>query len=141
MPDNLDQPINLNFRITEGERRAFKEWCARGGMTQSAAFRDGFALLKLVTEKFGNLEPDLLEKTLQGIRSISIDAEMDLTVERRGTDAWAVCMGRSVVTRDLTRDFEPMPSERTEEFISATRFSFAEAMRIASDFQQKHTNL
>lgn len=138
MPDNLDRQINLNFRITEGERRAFKEWCARGGTTQSAAFRDSFTLLKLITGELGVQEPEVLKQALRGIQSISIDAALDLTVERRGADTWAVCVGRSVVMRDLTRVAEPMSSSRTEEFISATRFSLAEAMRIASAFQQKN---
>lgn len=141
MPDKLDQPINLNFRITEGERRAFKEWCARGGMTQTAAFRDSFALLKLVADQFGALEAPVMTQVLRGIRSIVIDKELDLTVEKRGFDAWSACLSGSVLTRDLERQYEAMPSSRTKEFIAATRFSFAEAMRIASDYHQKNTKL
>lgn len=44
--DPLDQGVNVNFRITERERRAFKAWCAEHGMSQTEAFKRGFELLK-----------------------------------------------------------------------------------------------
>lgn len=49
-PDRLDDPldhgVNVNFRITERERREFKAWCANRGMSQTEAFKRGFELLK-----------------------------------------------------------------------------------------------
>ncbi|MGI3212645.1 hypothetical protein ACROSR_16210 [Roseovarius tibetensis] len=44
--DPLDEMVNLNFRVSERERRAFKPWCAVNGMTQTEGFRAGFELLK-----------------------------------------------------------------------------------------------
>lgn len=44
--DPLDEMVNLNFRVTERERRAFKAFCAANGMTQTDGFRSGFELLK-----------------------------------------------------------------------------------------------
>ena len=44
--DPLDEMVNLNFRVTERERRAFKSFCAANGMTQTDGFRAGFELLK-----------------------------------------------------------------------------------------------
>lgn len=44
--DPLDEMVNLNFRVTERERRAFKSFCAANGMTLTDGFRSGFELLK-----------------------------------------------------------------------------------------------
>ena len=44
--DQLERMVNLNFRVTERERREFKAWCATNGMTQTEGFRSGFELLK-----------------------------------------------------------------------------------------------
>jgi hypothetical protein len=44
--DELNEIVSLNFKITEGERRAFKIWCAGKGITQVEAFKRGFRLLK-----------------------------------------------------------------------------------------------
>lgn len=43
--DDLERLVNINFKITERERRAFKAWCAVHGMNQTEAFRRGFKLL------------------------------------------------------------------------------------------------
>lgn len=45
-PDPLDEMVNLNFRVTERERRAFKAFCAVNGMTQTEGFRSGFEALR-----------------------------------------------------------------------------------------------
>jgi hypothetical protein len=49
-PDELDELVSLNFKVSERERRAFKVWCAERGVTQVEAFKKGFQLLKS-TEK------------------------------------------------------------------------------------------
>ena len=37
---------NVNLKVTEEEKWAFKEWCVRHRVTQVDAFREAFALLK-----------------------------------------------------------------------------------------------
>jgi hypothetical protein len=37
---------NVNLKVTEEEKWAFKEWCVHHRMTQVDAFREAFALLK-----------------------------------------------------------------------------------------------
>lgn len=37
---------NINLKVTEDERWAFKEWCAKNRISQVDAFRRAFILLK-----------------------------------------------------------------------------------------------
>jgi hypothetical protein len=37
---------NVNLKVTEEEKWAFKEWCVHHRVTQVDAFREAFALLK-----------------------------------------------------------------------------------------------
>jgi hypothetical protein len=129
--DPLDQPVNVNFKMTERDRRAFKIWCTENGLTLTEGFHSGIALLRDLRALIG---PEPVETLLGTIRSASvflIDQDSDLRVERRGANAWAVCEGASVVNRAGGREHEPMPSSRDEAFIARTRFPLAEALRIA----------
>lgn len=49
----LDDMVNLNFRLTERERRAFKAWCAANGMTRTDGFWAGFEALKGTSDDNG----------------------------------------------------------------------------------------
>ncbi len=44
---------NLNLKVSEDERWAFKEWCVKNRISQVDAFREAFALLKNEKEKRG----------------------------------------------------------------------------------------
>ena len=44
--DPLNELVNLNFKVTERERRSFKVWCAERGISQVDAFRKGIELLR-----------------------------------------------------------------------------------------------
>lgn len=50
MPDKAGQEpqarANINLRVTEEERWAFKAWCVAHRMSQVEAFREAFALLQ-----------------------------------------------------------------------------------------------
>lgn len=62
----------------------------------------------------------------------------DVFVEKRGKDKWCVrAFGNTVVDRDLKRQYEPMPSSRTDEFVAATRFTLDEAFDIAKKFNER----
>lgn len=48
-PDSTQKPTsysNVNLKITENEKWAFKEWCVHHRMTQVDAFRQAFELLQ-----------------------------------------------------------------------------------------------
>lgn len=45
--ETKDKLANLNLKITEDERWAFKEFCVRHRMSQVDGFRAAFELLKL----------------------------------------------------------------------------------------------
>lgn len=56
----------------------------------------------------------------------------NLTVELRGVDTWAVVMrGHSCLSSTGKWDLEPIPSDRTDEWIKAHRFTLEEALRLA----------
>lgn len=70
-------------------------------------------------------------------RAVRFQVGEDVFVEKRGEDAWCVsAFGGTVVDRDLQRHYEPMSSNRTEEFIAATRFSIEEAFDIAERYDK-----
>ena len=48
---------NINLKVSEDERWAFKEWCARNRMSQVDAFRRAFTLLQKDTESRGEDSP------------------------------------------------------------------------------------
>lgn len=133
MTDPLDQLVNVNFRMRERDRRAFKAWCAEQGLTLTDGFHEGVALLRGVRDRFGPEPAEVLLGTIEAADRYMIDAERDIRVEHRGGDAWAVCERGTVVNRDGEREHEPMPSSRDEAFIARTRFGLAEALRVARD--------
>jgi hypothetical protein len=68
------------------------------------------------------------------------DEDADVTIEKRGKDTWCVSVFGSVLDRELNRHYEPMPSNRTDEFVEMTRFSLDEAFNIANDYCEKMYN-
>jgi hypothetical protein len=131
MTDPLDQTVNVNFRMTERDRRAFKAWCAEQGLSLTEGFHEGVALLRGTRDRFGPEPAEVLLGTIDAADAFVIDKEREIRVERRGPEAWAVREMASVVNRDGTREPEPMPSSRDENFIARTRFPLAEALRVA----------
>lgn len=62
----------------------------------------------------------------------------DITIEKRGNDLWCVTVfGGTVLNRNLERLYEPMPGNRTDEFIAATRFTLEDAFTIAKRYESK----
>lgn len=49
-----------------------------------------------------------------------------LSVESRGNGRWAIFCYGELFARDGTLVYEPLPSSRTEEFISRTRWDWDE---------------
>ena len=130
-PTSDPDTVNVNFRMSERDRRDLKIWCVENDLTMTDALVAGVSLLRDLRALLG---PESAEGLLEAIRSASVflvDQDSDLRVERRGAAAWAVCEGASVVNRDGGRELEPMPSSRDDDFIARTRFPLAEALRIA----------
>lgn len=125
--------VNVNFRMSERDRRDLKIWCVENDLTMTDALVAGVSLLRDLRALLG---PESAEGLLEAIRSASVflvDQDSDLRVERRGAAAWAVCEGASVVNRDGGWEHDPVQSSRDEAFISRTRFSLAEALKIAHE--------
>ena len=131
MTDPLDQVVNVNFRMTERDRRAFKAWCAEQGLTLTEGLHEGVSVLRGARDRFGPEPSGALLELIEAAESYLVDAKRDIRVERRGPDVWAVLEMASVVNRDGEREHEPMPSSRDEEFIARTRFGLSEALRVA----------
>ena len=84
---------------------------------------------------FEHLQAEISEMELLLERAVRFQVGEDVYVEKRGEDAWCVSVfGGTVLDRDLQRRREPMPSNRTDEFVAATRFSLSEAMSIADRY-------
>lgn len=65
----------------------------------------------------------------------------EVALQKRGNNRWAVnVFGGSVLDKDMNRHYEPMPSSRTEEFISATRFSLEDAYTLARKYIERESN-
>ena len=59
----------------------------------------------------------------------------DLYVEKRGAEQWAVTTASGCcVSTDLRSVYEPLPSNRSEEFMEKCRFTLDEALDIAERF-------
>lgn len=58
----------------------------------------------------------------------------DVTLSWRGGDRWAVCLhGHRCLGADGEWDWEPSPSNRTDKWVSAHRFDYKTALRLAAE--------
>jgi len=130
-PTSDTDTVNVNFRMSERDRRDLKIWCVENNLTMTDALVAGVALLRGVRDRFGPEPATTLLETIGAADAYLIDREREIRVERRGPDAWAVREMASVVNRDGEREHEPMPSSRDEAFIARTRFTLAEALKVA----------
>lgn len=64
----------------------------------------------------------------------------DITIEKRGADDWCVVVGSGTcVNTELQREYEPLPSARSEDFRLRTRFSLEDAFSLAEAYEtQRH---
>jgi hypothetical protein len=125
--------VNVNFRMSERDRRDLKIWCVENNLTMTDALVAGVVLLRGVRDRFGPEPSETLLEMIDAADGFLINKERDLRVERRGPEAWAVREGASVVNRNGGREQELMPSSRDDAFIARTRFGLAEALRVARE--------
>lgn len=70
--------------------------------------------------------------------AIAFEISPDVVVEKRGNDTWCVkIFGSTVLDKNLQRHHEPMPSNRSDEFISKTRFTLDTAIDLAYKWIEK----
>lgn len=67
-------------------------------------------------------------------KAVKFQLDEDVFVEKRGMEKWCVTVFGTVLDYDLNRYYEPLPSNRTEEFVSLTRFSLKDAFDIANRY-------
>jgi len=60
-----------------------------------------------------------------------------LQIEKRGEDSWVILDGREVLDRHGNWRYEPLPSNRTDEFIAETRFTLEDAFTRAFEREIK----
>ena len=88
-----------------------------------------------IVEYIENLADQINDLEAKLSKVISFHISEDVYLEKRGEGIWCVrVFGGTVVDRDLNRHYEPMPSNRSEEFISSTRFTLDEAFQIANRY-------
>lgn len=67
--------------------------------------------------------------------------DTDISIEKRSENQWCVCVGSGwVLSKEADVMFEPMPSNRTDDFIAATRFTLAQAFEIAERFRKEEND-
>lgn len=69
----------------------------------------------------------LKDRLLTVANSFSIDEILDVTLEKRGDDVWAICHGSHCLNASGEWEYESLPSSRTNEFKKTTRFDSLEA--------------
>jgi hypothetical protein len=61
-----------------------------------------------------------------------------LEIKERSPGMWAICDGGFVLNNESKWEYEPMPSNRIEEFIKRTRFPLETAMNLIETIGEKY---
>lgn len=89
-----------------------------------------------IVEYIENLADQINDLEAKLEKAIRFQIAEDVFVEKRGEYSWCVSVLGTVLDRDLNRHYEPMPSNRSEKFISSTRFHFDEAFELAKRYTE-----
>lgn len=76
-----------------------------------------------------------LENILSKVNSFKIGE--NIFIENRGPDIWAIVKDGMVLNNQGVWEHEPIPSNRSDEFIARTRFPLSEAWEIVAKYSQK----
>ena len=74
------------------------------------------------------MSPEDMEKKRIFATEYRIRGVRDLKAEFRGNDTWAITNIGTCLNRDGHWEYEPRPSNRTDEFLKRTRFTLNEAL-------------
>ncbi len=82
----------------------------------------------ILEAKIAELEARLAKATAFCVHS---ESHLEICVERRGNALWAVTHAGECLTADGDWWYEPLPSNRDEAFLAATRFPLDKAWALA----------
>lgn len=129
--------VNVNFRMSERDRRVLKLWCVEHDMTMTEALVSGAAVLRKLVDRFG---PDSAETILDAIGTMDtflIDQREIIRVERLEGELWIVREGMHAL---VNRDGELEHADGAD--VERTAFGLAEALRVAREraYKQEDTD-
>lgn len=103
--------------------------------------------MREIRERLGHVQPGQPEPAVQATRyEVSLLPEGDvnrlnftITVEYRGGDCWAVVRHRQCMNAAGEWSWEPVASEREDEWLAEHRFDLDTALRLAKEQAPKLT--
>ena len=118
--------VNVNFRMSERDRRDLKLWCVEHDMTMTEALVSGAAVLRKLVDRFGSDSAEAILETIGAVDTFLIDRQRVIRVERLEGDLWVVREGmRSLVNWDGELEHADASD------VARTRFGLPEALRVA----------
>lgn len=122
----LVDTVNVNFRMSERERRDLKLWCVEHDMTMTEALVSGAAVLRALVDRFRPDPADILLATIESADSYLIDPKRDIRVERLEEELWVVREGpHAAVNLDVRLEHADAAD------VERTAFRLPGALRIA----------
>ena len=114
-------------------------------------YLEGFGEITLMSLNQNKYEPEITEFTYRIDKTLVRDNPPplggkalltdDIKVQLRNKEKklWAINVGGGVLASDFMVEYEPMPSEKSEEFLERTRFTLQNALNKAEEFIALHT--
>jgi hypothetical protein len=118
--------VNVNFRMSEQERRDLKLWCVEQDMTMTDALVSGAAVLRKLVDQFGPGSPEAILDAIGAVEIFLIDRQGVIRVERLEGDSWVVREGMNFL---VNRDGHLEHADGAD--VERTAFRLPEALRIA----------
>ena len=118
--------VNVNFRMSERDRRELKLWCVGHDMTMTEALLSGVAVLRKLVDRFGPDSAENILETIGAVDTFLIDRQGVIRVERLEGDLWVIREGMHSL---VNRDGELEHADGAD--VARTAFGLAEALRLA----------
>lgn len=71
-------------------------------------------------------------------RITDVGYDVDLFLEERCDDSWAITDGIMCMNKNFDFEYEPSPSNRTEKFLKEFRFTFNESIEQIEKISKKN---
>ena len=118
--------VNVNFRMSERDRRDLKLWCVEHDMTMTEALVSGAAVLRKLVDRFGSDSAETILETIGAVDAFLIDRQRVIQVERLEGDLWVIREGMHSL---VNRDGELEHADGAD--IERTAFGLSEALQVA----------
>lgn len=79
-----------------------------------------------------NFKPQVYSLNPDWPHRLGIDVKIEYRLTRDNLNLFCIKVGGNVMHRDGSLEYESLPSSRTDDFITQTRFPFEEALKIAN---------